>query len=77
LNEEHKTKLYIIIGFFLILLALFYLFMFLGAKASCSGELIKARGFWVCVEAYKVADCVNFPAGFDLLVDQINFSLAK
>jgi len=74
---EKKDKLLIIIGLFLVFFALAYLFLFLGAKSSCSGELVSYKGLWVCVDAYKVADCVRAPAEFDLLLDDVNFSVIK
>lgn len=74
---EKKDKLYIIIGLFLVFFALTYLFLFLGAKTSCSGELIKYKGLWVCVNLYEVPDCVNAPEGFDLSIDDVNFSVIK
>lgn len=77
MDEDKKTKLFFITGLFLLLLAFFYLFFFLGAKYSCQGELLKQGGFWFCGEVVIVVDCVKLPVDFNLEVEQINFSLAK
>ena len=77
MDEVKKTKLFFIIGLFLLVLALFYLFFFLGAKSSCQGELLKQGGFWFCGEVVQVVDCIKLPVEFNLAVEQINFSIAK
>lgn len=77
MNDEQKNKLCLIIGLFLIIMGLIYAFMFLGAKGSCTGELINKRGFWFCVDLITHNECVKdypiFVDGFD----NITFGLAK